>query len=87
MEREDGRMTVEELREKLKELGVLKDGETNAEVNIPRDIHANELDYVKRVSAMMTEVESLLEHQVKQDQALVQDLHVKIKKIQHGGGL
>tara|TARA_B100001057_G_scaffold487033_1_gene569121 strand:- start:530 stop:793 length:264 start_codon:yes stop_codon:yes gene_type:complete len=87
MKREDGRMTLEELREKLKELGVLKDGETNAEVNIPRDIHANELDYVKRVSAMMTEVESLLEHQVKQDQALVQDLHVKIKKMQHGGGL
>lgn len=87
MEREDGKMTLEELREKLKELGVLKDGETNAEVNIPRDIHANELDYVKRVSAMMTEVESLLEHQVKQDQALVQDLHVKIKKMQHGGGL
>ena len=87
MKREDGRMTLEELREKLKELGVLKDGETNAEVNIPRDIRANELDYVKRVSAMMTEVESLLEHQVKQDQALVQDLHVKIKKMQHGGGL
>ena len=87
MEREDGKMTLEELRAKLKELGVLKDGETNAEVNIPRDIHANELDYVKRVSAMMTEVESLLEHQVKQDQALVQDLHVKIKKMQHGGGL
>ena len=87
MQREDGKMSLEELREQLKKLGVLKDGETNAEVNIPLDISANELDYVKRVTAMMHEVESLLQHQVEQDQALVQDLHVKIKKIQHGGGL
>ena len=56
-------------------------------MNIPRDISASELGYVKKVSAMMREVESLLQHQVEQDQALVQDLHVKIKKMQHGGGL
>ncbi len=84
---EDGKMTLEELREKLIELGVLKEGETNAEVDIPRDIAASELEYVKKVSALMVQVEGLLAHQIEQDKALVQDLHLKIKKIKHGGGL
>ena len=84
---EDGKMTLEELRARLVEMGVLKEGETNAEVDIPRDIRGDELGYVKKVSEMMVQVESLLEHQIEQDKALVQDLHLKIKKIKHGGGL
>ena len=84
---EDGKMSLDELRKKLAELGVLKEGEASAKVDIPRDITADELEYVQRVKAMMTEVESLLEYQIEQDKALVQDLHVKIKKLKHGGGL
>tara|TARA_Y100000593_G_scaffold68383_1_gene125666 strand:+ start:343 stop:603 length:261 start_codon:yes stop_codon:yes gene_type:complete len=84
---EDGKMTLEELREELIKLGVLKEGETNAQVDIPRDIRAEELGYIKKSKDLMVQVESLLKHQVEQDKALVQDLHLKIKKLKHGGGL
>lgn len=80
-------MSLEELRERLVQLGILKEGETNAEVDLPRDISASELDYVKKVSALMRQVESLLVVQVEKDKALVQDLHLKVNKIKHGGGL
>ena len=80
-------MSLEELRERLVQLGILKEGETNAEVDLPRDISASELDYVKKVSALMRQVESLLVVQVEKDKALVQDLHLKVKKSKHGGGL
>ena len=83
----DEKMILDELRKKLIEMGVLKEGEDNARVEIPRDIRAEELGYIKQVKELMVQVESLLEHQIEQDKALVQDLHVKVNKLKHGGGL
>ena len=44
---EDGKMSLDELRKKLAELGVLKEGEASAKVDIPRDITADELDRLR----------------------------------------
>ena len=81
------RMSHEELLEKLREMGVFKKGQKSGEVNIPRDIRGDEIEYVRKGKQMIQQVESLLEMQIEADQQLVQDLHLKIKKIKHGGGL
>jgi len=79
--------TVEELRAKLTELKILKEGMTSGKVELPRDISADELEYMQKGAAMMSEVQKLLEGQVAKDRALIQDLHLKVKKIKHGGGI
>jgi len=79
--------TVEVLRAKLVELKVLREGMTSGKLDITRDIGADELEYMKDGAQMMTEVQKLLEMQLQKDRALVQDLHMKIKKIKHGGGI
>lgn len=79
--------TVEELRAKLVELKVLREGMSSGKLEIPRDIGADELEYMKNGAQMMTEVQKLLEVQLQKDKSLVQDLHMKIKKIKHGGGI
>ena len=80
-------MSHEELLEKLREMGVFKKGQKSGEVNIPRDIRGDEIEYIQKGKQMIQQVGSLLEMQIEADQQLVQDLHLKIKKIKHGGGL
>lgn len=80
-------MTHEELLEKLQEMGVFKKGQTSGKVNIPRDIQGDEIDYIRKGKELISQVEGLLKVQIESDKQLVQDLHLKIKKIQHGGGV
>lgn len=80
-------MTHEELLEKLQEMGVFKKGQTSGKINIPRDIKGEEIEYVRKGKELISQVEGLLKVQIESDKQLVQDLHLKIKKIQHGGGV
>ena len=80
-------MTHQELLEKLQEMGVFKKGQTSGQVNIPRDIRADEIEYVQKGKELMEQVEGLLQVQIEADKQLVQDLHLKIKKLKHGGGV
>lgn len=80
-------MSHAELLKKLQELGVFKKGQTSSEVNIPRDIQADEIGYIRKGKELLQQVEGLLEVQIAADQQLIQDLHLKIKKLKHGGGV
>ena len=80
-------MSHEELLEKLRELGIFKKGEKSAKVKLARDVTAEEFEYVQKTKQLMTQMEGLLQAQVESDKKLVQDLHLKIKKLQHGSGV
>tara|TARA_X000000950_G_C13913238_1_gene659824 strand:+ start:2658 stop:2909 length:252 start_codon:yes stop_codon:yes gene_type:complete len=80
-------MSHEELLEKLRELGIFKKGQNSAKVKLPRDVKAEEFEYIQKTKQLMTQMEGLLHAQVEADKKLVQDLHMKIKKLQHGNGV
>lgn len=84
---EEKPMSHEELMQKLQEMGVFKAGQTSGKVDIPRDIKGEDIEYLRKGKALMEQVEGLLKVQIEADKQLVQDLHLKIKKIQHGGGV
>ena len=84
---EEKPMSHEELMQKLQEMGVFKAGQTSGKVDIPHDIKGEDIEYLRKGKALMEQVEGLLKVQIEADKQLVQDLHLKIKKIQHGGGV
>ena len=74
-------MTPEELRAKLKSMGI--DENTWAKT---QEIDPRELPTVKKQVELLYVLKGLIEKQVEKDIHAVDDLKLKIKKLKHGGG-
>jgi hypothetical protein len=76
-------MNPDEIRQRLKEMGLPVDGEWGTTQAL-KDV---ESPLVKRQKEALRRMESLLESQLKQEQANMADLHIALQKIKHGGGV
>jgi len=73
-------MTPEEIKQKLKGLGIPVDewGETKeGEVKSP---------LIEKQKLALGKIQTLLEHQVQQDQVRLAELHAALQRVKHGGG-
>ena len=57
-------MSHEELLEKLGELGVFKKDAKSGSVQLPRDVQAEEFEYVRKTKQLMQQMEGLLQVQI-----------------------
>lgn len=77
----NGNMTLEEMRAKLDELGIPRDGWSPAGgKRVKSPILEKQKDNLRRLLG-------LLEEQVEQDKQKVADLHVTLQRLKHGGGV
>jgi len=72
---------VEEIKRKLRELGVPVDGWGKTE---EREVASPFLD---RQTSLLTKAKDMLEGQLAEDQRTVAELHEKVARLKHGGGL
>ena len=74
-------MTPEEIRQKLKEAGIDIGGEwrDEPEKNAKSPV-------IERQKKLLSQVQGLLEQQVREDQEKVAQLHLALQRIKHGGG-
>ena len=76
-------MTPEELKERLKSLGIDVDQKVWKKTN---PVDPKTLPAIKRQIELLTNFKSLVEQQIEKDIATVDDLKLKVKKLKHGGG-
>lgn len=74
-------MTLEEMREKLKEAGINLEGEWQEE---PEKNAKSPI--IERQKKLLSKIEVLLDQQIREDQQKVAQLHLALQRIKHGGG-
>ncbi len=77
-------MTIKDLEEKLKQLGIKTgtwtDKPSDPEASIPAG------DVFKKQEEALLNISALLESQLKQDQSKLADLHIALNKAKYGSG-
>ena len=74
-------MNADELRARLKSLGIPVGGWTTTE-----EQHNVVPPTIQRQKKALREMEGVLQHQMEEDQMRVADLHATLQRLKHGGG-
>tara|TARA_B100000963_G_scaffold294845_1_gene265602 strand:+ start:148 stop:390 length:243 start_codon:yes stop_codon:yes gene_type:complete len=79
-------MTPDEMKKKLKEMGLDFEGQAGQWRQKKEGIHVGKFETVQNLVQVAEQMKLLLEKQVAQDQATLEALHERLKRVQHGGG-
>jgi hypothetical protein len=82
MEDIDDILDIDDIKRKLREMGVPFNGEWGA----TKELHNIESPVVKKQKKALLRMEALLQSQVDQDQKRVAELHVQLQRLKNGGG-
>ena len=82
---EDETLTEEEIRERLKKMGIPTDA-WQANPDPDGEVEIKTIPTFERIAEGLRGLGKLVEDRVAQDQKQIQDLNLKMSRLKHGGG-